>query len=59
MFMLEQHTGEKTAEANQATLEVWGLQETFQVRFTTDSGSNIINSATDDQIDQFWMKSFT
>ena len=45
MFMPEQHTGENIAEAIQATLEAWGLQETRQVCITTDSGSNIINAA--------------
>ena len=45
MFIPEQHTGENIAEAIQATLEAWGLQETRQVYITTDSGSNIINAA--------------
>ena len=45
MFMPEQHTGENIAEAIQATLEAWVLQETHQVCITTDSGSNIINAA--------------
>ena len=45
MFMPEQHTGENIAEAIQATLEAWGLQETHQVCLTTDSGSNVIKAA--------------
>ena len=45
MFMSEQHTGENIAEAIQATLEAWGLQQAHQVCLTTDSGNNIINAA--------------
>ena len=45
MFMPKQHTGENIAEAIQATLEAWGLQQAHQVCLTTDSGSNIINAA--------------
>ena len=51
MFMSEQHTGENIAEAIQATLEAWDLQETHQVCLTTDSGIYIINA--DDQIGLF------
>ena len=45
MFMPEQHTGENIAEAIQATLEAWGLQEAHQVCLTSDSGSNVVNAA--------------
>ena len=45
MFIPEQNTGENIAEAIQATLEAWDLQETHQVCITTDSGSNIINAS--------------
>ena len=50
MFIPEQHTGENTAEAIQAALEVWGLQEAHQVCLTSDSGSNVVNAATRLQI---------
>ena len=39
------HTGKNIAEAIQATLEAWDLQETCQVCITTDNGSTIINAA--------------
>ena len=45
MFMPQQHTGENIAEAIQAVLEAWALQETHQVCLTTDSGSNVVNAA--------------
>ena len=51
MLTSEQHTGENIAEAIQATLEAWGIQETHQVCFTTDSRINIINAV--DQIGLF------